>query len=310
MTESPRSRSPAARSTGAELLAAAQFDHRLGPFEVFGQRFALHTTDAGLAGLLGELYAPMCVQDVAAGSERPLVDYRLLPPRDDQPGVVGQGERVLVTSPRPARLLGRLVWAINRQVIEGAGDRLLLHAAAAEVEGVGVLLPADMEAGKTTLVTGLIDRGAAYLTDEAASVAPDLTLEGFSKPLSIDPGSWPLFDHHRPVLDEDLAAYLLTQWQVPAHTAGRVIARSRLGLIVFRRFERDTSTRIEALRPAAAVQQAVGCTFVTDTEHLPVAKLRALAALIQQVPAYEVVGDDLDAACDAVVRLVAEHAEA
>ncbi len=214
-----------------------------------------------------------------------------------------------MSSPRPATLLGRLVWAINRQVIDGTTDRLLLHAGAVEIDGVGVLLPADMEAGKTTLVTGLLDRGAGYLTDEAASVTArdqDLIVEGYAKPLSIDPGSWEVLAHHEPGLEPDLADYFASQWQVSAARVGRVVRQAPLGVVVFRRFEAGTPTRLERLGPAAAVQRAVTCTFVTDTDHLPVVRLRELAGMVERVPVYELVGGDLDAACDEVLGLVAE----
>jgi len=303
-----------------ELLAAARFEHRIGPCQVFSQRFELRTTDAGLAALLRELYEATLLEPTGDGRTdgpvgpradtprgQPVTVYRLLPPSGQQPGVVARDDEALVTSSRPATLLGRLVWAINRQVIDGTTDRLLFHAAAAEVEGVGVLLPADMEAGKTTLVAGLLDRGAGYLTDEAAAVTcPDLTLTGFAKPLSVDRGSWEVLSHHRPDPGSDQAAYLATQWQLSAARVGRGVRQGPLGVIVFRRFEAGAPTRLERLGPADAVQRAVTCTFVTDSEHLPLVRLRELAGIVERVPVYELVGGDLAAACDAVLGVVAE----
>lgn len=303
-----------------ELLAAARFEHRIGPCQVFSQRFELRTTDVGLAALLRELYEATLVEPAEDGRRDGTVEqrvdtepgeavtrYRLLPPDGQHPGVVARDDEVLVTSPRPATLLGRLVWAINRQVIDGTTDRLLFHAAAAEVEGVGVLLPADMEAGKTTLVAGLLDRGAGYLTDEAAAVTgDDRSVTGFAKPLSVDRGSWEVLAHLRPDPGADLAPYLATQWQLSAARVGRVVRDVPLGVIVFRRFEAGAPTRLQPLGPADAVQRAVTCTFVTGTDHLPLARLRELAEIVEHVPAYELVGGDLDAACDAVLKIVAD----
>lgn len=315
--------------TGSELLAAAAFDHRIGPCRVFGQRFELRTNDPGVAGLLSELYAAMLeapgggdhldvgasaaaavevpvAADAGAGS--PVPDptvYRLLHPSDDAAGVVARDDEVLVTSPRPATLLGRLVWAINRQVIDGTTDRLLLHAGAVDLDGAGVVIPAEMESGKTTLVTGLLDRGFGYLTDEAASVSAELVLEGYAKPLSIDPGSWEVLAHHDPALGAELARYLERQWQVPAQRIAPVVRRSRLAMIVFRRYEPETPTRLELVSPGTAVRLAVGSTFVTDREHLALDRLHELASICEQVPAYELVGDDLGAACDLVVAELA-----
>ena len=114
MTSAPRPDADAA-VPAADLLAAAHFDHRIGPCRVFDQRFELRTNDAGVAGLLSELYAAMLegegegdrghldVQgdlhlDVGAD---PTV-YRLLAPSDGNAGVVARDDEVLVTSPRPA----------------------------------------------------------------------------------------------------------------------------------------------------------------------------------------------------------------
>jgi hypothetical protein len=263
-----------------------------------------------VAGLLRELYAATVVDpdDPGVTDTSSITRYRFLPPGDGEPGVVARDDEILVSSAQPSTLLGRLVWAINQQVINGSADRLLLHAGAVEVDGVGVLIPAAMEAGKTTLVTGLLDRGASYLTDEAASVTPDLVLEGYAKPLSIDRGSWEVLAHHAPDLDAELAPYLETQWQVPPHRAAPVVARSQLGLMVFRRYEAGTPTRMERVSPATAVRLAVGCTFVTDREHLSLERLRELASIAERVPAYELVGGDLDEACEAVRAVVRDVA--
>jgi hypothetical protein len=317
MTSAPRPDADAA-VPAVDLLAAAHFDHRIGPCRVFDQRFELATTDAGLAGLLRELYeatievsppGPRADQraaaDRATGPQAPATVYRLLPPRGEQLGVVARDDEVLVTSQRPATLLGRLVWAINRQVIDGTTDRLLLHAGAVDLDGAGVVIPAEMESGKTTLVTGLLDRGFGYLTDEAASVTTELVLEGYAKPLSIDPGSWEVLAHHDPALAAELAPYLERQWQVPAQRIGPVVRRTRLEMIVFRRYEPETPTRLAPVSPGTAVRLVVGSTFVTDREHLALDRLHELAAICGQVPAYELVGDDLAAACDMVVSELA-----
>lgn len=315
MTSAPRPDAPAA-VPAADLLAAAHFDHRIGPCRVFDQRFELRTNDAGVAGLLSELYAAMLEGEGDRGhldvhgdlhldvGADPTV-YRLLAPSDGSAGVVARDDEVLVTSPRPATLLGRLVWAINRQVIDGTTDRVLLHAGAVDLDGAGVVIPAEMESGKTTLVTGLLDRGFGYLTDEAASVTTELVLEGYAKPLSIDPGSWEVLAHHDPALAAELAPYLERQWQVPAQRIGPVVDRTRLAMIVFRRYEPETPTRLEPVSPGTAVRLVVGSTFVTDREHLALDRLHELAAICGQVPAYELVGDDLGAACDLVIAELA-----
>jgi hypothetical protein len=282
-------------------LDNVEFAHVLGPYAVFGQRFQLRTPDPVASAMLEELYAAMAVDPAEVGHLDEVVDYRFVPPIGDEHGSVFRDDQLLGRGSQPATLLGRLVWAINQQVIKGTPDRLLLHASAADLDGVGVMVPAKMESGKTTLVTGLLDRGLGYLTDEAASVTTDLVLEGYAKPLSIDKGAWEVVPHHEPS-DDEVAAYFSTQWQVPAQRISRVVDRSRLALIVFRRYEPDTPLRFERLRVADAVRPMIESTFVTDRPHLPADRLRELVAVLEQVPAYELVGGELDEACEAVIR--------
>jgi hypothetical protein len=284
--------------------------HTLGPYGTFGETFRILTPDARLAGLVSELYGAMTVRGGDVGRLGSTVDYRIVPVDGDEEGWVTRGSETIGRSLRPASVLRHLVWAINQQVINGSTDRLLLHAAAADLDGTGVLIPAKMESGKTTLVTGLLDRGLGYLTDEAASVTPGLVLEGYPKPLTVDEGSWATLAHHRPRVHEDLEPYFDSQWHVPAQRIGPVVRRSRLGLVVFRRYEPDTPLRFDRLTPADALEPAIASTFVTDRTYLAVSRLRALVAVLEQVPAYELVGGELDEACDTVIGALREIAVA
>jgi hypothetical protein len=291
-----------ARTAAEAGLADVAWTHRLGPYAGFGQCFRIHTTDGALAGLLADLYGAMAVPEADVADPGGVVDYRILPPADGRHGALLRGDEMLGRHPKHAIVLGRLVWAINQQVIKGSPDRLLLHASAADLDGVGVLVPAEMESGKTTFVTGLLDRGLGYLTDEAASVTTDLVMEGYPKPLSIDPGAWDVVPHHRPQVGEELEPYFAMQWHVPAQRIGPVVHRTRLGMIVFRRYEPDTPLRFERLTAVDAIEPAVASTFVTDRPFLSAARLRELAAVVEQVPAYELVGGELDEACAVVIE--------
>jgi hypothetical protein len=94
-----------------------------------------------------------------------------------------------------------------------------MHAGGVVLDGTGVILPGDMEVGKTTLVTGLLQAGADYLSDEAVGVGlTDTDLRGYAKALSLDPGSWPLFPSLEPVVPETVKPFLPHQWQVRAST--------------------------------------------------------------------------------------------
>ena len=285
---------------------ATPFDHVAGPFMAFDQRFVIRCSDPALAGFLRELYAPMAlmstVTEDAASPDPTAAIYLVAAPTGNRDGYVSRDGVRIGSSPRRARVLGYLQWAINRQVIGcSADERLILHASAAEHDGMAVVIPAVMESGKTTLVTGLLDRGLGYLTDEAVAVSEQLRVEGYRKPLSIDPGSFEVLAHHRPELPENLSGYLDDQWQIAAHQIGPVVAESRLGLLVFPTYVRGAATSFERLSPASVVALAAPCTFGPEGEPIGLARLQRLASIAAQVPAYRLISGYLDEACTAVI---------
>jgi hypothetical protein len=278
-----------------------------GPFNCFGQWWQVTSTDGELIRLFSDLYAPMLVEPTPQAD---VVEYRLVPPIEGGRGAVYRDGHLLGGGVRPARVMAKVIWGINRQIIDNTSDRLLLHAAAA-ADGTGrvVLLPAAMEAGKTTLVTGLLDRGLAYLTDEAAAVRPDLTVQGFAKPLSIDTGSWSLLRHHRPHLADRLAPYMSEQWQVPPHHFTTVLDEGSLALIVFPSYRTGAPTTFERLDAIDALDLARASTFGREGRPLPVDRLAGLAEVVTAVPCYELRSGDLTEACSRVIAALEARAD-
>ena len=232
------------------------------------------------------------------------VTYSIIPTEGGRPGLVARGEDVTVSRTRPAMLLRHLVWSINRQVIDCAADRgVVMHAAGAVIEGMAIVLPAQMQAGKTTLVAGLLDRGAAYLTDEAARFTDDLQLEGFPKPLSIDRGSWAVLAHRRPRLPPTMMDYHASQWQLPPASFASVVRSAPLGAVVFPEYVWQAPTALRAVRPAEALERAVRCTFAPTMGRVSIDKVRRIAAVLAAVPCYTLTSGSLDEACAAILDL-------
>ena len=278
----------------------------VGLFSCFGQTWRFTGNDAQVIDLLHTLYSPLQLPGLAGAA---VVEYRLDLRATGRGGHLFRDGEPLGEGLSPARLLRTLVWAINRQVIDGAVQQhLLLHAsAAADAAGQVVLLPAPMESGKTTLVTGLLDRRLHYLTDEAAIVEPNLTVRGFAKPLSIDRGAWELFDHHAPELPPSLAPYMAQQWQVPAQRITEVAESGRLALIVFPSYCPGTPTRLTRLRTVDALNHARGSTFAPDDRPLSATRIAELAAIVTGVPCYSLRSGDLEGSCTAVLSALDEH---
>lgn len=205
----------------------------------------------------------------------------------------------------PGGLLSTLVGALNRSAAD-ASHHVLVHAGAVERNGVGVVLPAPMESGKTTLTAGLVRAGFGYLTDEAAAFdRATRTLVSYPKPLSLDRGSWPLF----PELEPDEAfpsdAYKAKQWQVPpeAVRAGALGAPCTARFVVFPAYAEGAPTRLEALSRAEALVALARNTFRFDREGRPTFAL--LADVLRNAEAFRLPHGDLDAAVELVSGLVA-----
>ncbi len=292
--------------TPEELLARAEWPYGLGPYEALGQRFRILTTDGPLARFLAELFAPMELTDLhrsteGSGDEPATAVYRLIPPQANQVGVVERDGEILGSSRRRHEILRLLQWGINRQVIERAcSARVILHAGAVDFDGKGVVIAGLMEAGKTTLTTGLLERGFRYLTDEAVAVDADLMLEGYAKPLSIDPGSWRVLSHLKPATDEALGGYHDRQWQVAAQHVAPVVPASRLAAIVVTRYVEDVPVDVERVSPSDALATLAHCTFVPEHSVMPVSRVRELADLVAAVPVFRLTSGDLEESCAAV----------
>lgn len=293
-------------------LAREDWAAVLGPYDALGQRFRVFVSDAALAAFLEALYAPMRAVKAGTGAAwhdgADAVDFRVVAPGDGRLGAVARDGDLIGTSTQSAPILGLLQWAINRLVIESACvDRLVLHAGGVERGGRAVLVAGRMEAGKSTLTAGLLHRGFGYLSDEAVVVGADLTVEGYAKPLSIDPGSWPILRYLEPQPPAEVRTYLSRQWQVAVSAIAPVVPRSHLSILVLTRYRAGADTTFERATPSWALAELAHCTFVPEGQVLAAARLRTLASLVERVPVYRLVSGDLQASTDAVVGAADLH---
>ena len=281
----------------------------VGPFVWLGRRWTVSSGATDLLRLIEELYQPL-LAGTDPGPDDAVATYRLEAPSPSRRGELFCDGRLVTAGRDPARLFGQLIWSINRHAIDDRPTETVLHsAAAADDHGRVVLLPAAAESGKTTLVTGLVERGAAYLTDEAAIVDEALDVHGFAKPLSIDKGSWTVLSDHAPLLDDALAPYMAEQWQVPAHRFGSVVPSGKLSLIVFPDYVAGAPTSLERIDRVHALDLARASTFGTPGRPVPGRQLAHLARMVTAVPSYTVRSGDLAGACAAVLQALEDHAD-
>jgi hypothetical protein len=288
---------------GAEQLADRAWEHTSVTFAAHGYRFAVRSNSAPVGRFVTELYAAC-----ATTQEPPVTWYSLIEsPGSPWPYALYIDERRAVQSSRAAAVLNHLTWHVNRGVIDRSAEVVLLHAAAATIDGRAVVLPAPMESGKTTLVAGLVEAGFGYLTDEAVGIDP-VTLDAlpYAKPLSIDPGSWDVLAGLEPQVDDAVRPYLDEQWQL-APSAIRHDAPAGptpVAAIVLPRYERGAPTQLRGLRRSEALVDCLRQTFHLH-EHGR-RDVEVLGRLLAGVPCYALVSGDLAGACDEVTRLLRE----
>jgi hypothetical protein len=182
----------------------------------------------------------------------------------------------------PGQLVPALISEVTRRAIECSGRYLLLHSAAAELDGQAVLLPAASGSGKTTLVDALVREGFRYLSDEMVAVDPNtLHAHPYPKPLTFDSadGAETIVAPTSPVSGPVPIGVVVS----PTHCPG---AGGRL-------------TRLS--RAAGVVLLAENAFNFHDHGH---AGLRTLGGVASSAVTYRLTVDDLGQACDIVRQLI------
>jgi hypothetical protein len=278
-----------------EELDARSWAHTGEARAALGHTFRIRTTDEALgrylANVFGGLTGPTNGHSATTYS---LVTDALPPWRY----ALYIGDLRVVESGDPAYVVDYLLWHVNRQAVERTPDRVLLHAAAVERDGVACILAAGMECGKTTLAAGLVQRGYGYLTDEAVAIEPNsLLVHPFAKALSIDQGSWDVLAELAPALEPAVLDSARRQWQVPVTSirpdavAGPTVPR----VVITPQYREGAATVLQSLRPAEMLVSLPGFTFSFAAQ--PRRNLRVLRDVVSGSLCYRLIVGDLAEAC-------------
>jgi hypothetical protein len=185
----------------------------------------------------------------------------------------------------------------------GAARGLLVHAAAVDVEGTGVVLAGDSGAGKTSTTVELVRDGAGYLTDELVRVdTRNRWIVGFPRALGLE---GPVRLQHadlRPSWWTDSAVD--RRWTLAPRHVGRVTTETELGILVF--LERDASSAPAAVEldwPEALARLMRG---VYNRESLTRVELDDLIGLLASMPCFHIRHQGSRCAADQVTTLLAE----
>jgi hypothetical protein len=207
----------------------------------------------------------------------------------------------------PAGLaIAQLIWEVNRGVVEEAGNRVLLHAAAAQRDEGIVLLAGPEGSGKSTLVTALVRSGLRYVTDEIAAVElPSGTITPYPKPIALhDELPEPLREVFATLphpLQEGLEQRLVPAQAIRRRATGRLGGFARL--LVFLPTYRPG--RVSAARPIARAEAAIGLAEQAfNFRALGPGRLDCLAEVVRACECYRLDVGTLDAACRLVLDLL------
>ena len=295
------------------LLDAYSWAGTTSRLALLGFDVELRATDAGMAQLLGDLYAPLRV----AGTAEHVLSISAAtqdPRRADGPVGIGgrptagrtrwevhlDGTRLIRTE-AASIAFRHLLFEANRQAIDGTPDLVLVHASAAVLDGRAIVMPGPMGAGKSTLVAALVRAGLGYLTDEIVALDPATgVVVPYPKYLSLGPA----LAHLVPDLPADLRTVVGDQRLVSpeAIRPGAVAPPAPPRVVVFPRYERGAATAVTRLRPAAALSTLAQHAFHLDHDGPRV--LTTLATMVERSSCFEMVSGDVDEARDTLLALV------
>ena len=234
--------------------------------------------------------------------------YSIVSGIDGHPGwwAVYVGEQRISNCDYASVALTHLFGHLNRAVVAHSADDVVnLHAAACAWKERGVVMAGPTESGKSTLAAGLALAGFTYLTDEVAGIDPrNLTVAPYPKPLSIDPGAWPVLSMLRPVVSPALEGARHTQWHVaPEALPGGVGHQSiPVHLLLRCRWRKGSPTILREMSRAALVLELALDMF--RPRHRVVQQVQVLARVAEQAVAYELTYSDLDEATAQVKELL------
>lgn len=289
------------RLPSTPLDPSADLPFVLGPFRAIDYDFAIRTDDDGLAAYFDRTLrsfaatgSPARLYSVVSSADSSEDRYHLY--LDDE-GIFACREA--------DSLVRYMLWHVNYAVINGSSRHLLIHAAGARLGEHAVVLPGEMNAGKTTLVAGLVLDGLQLLTDELVALNLDTGLvDAYPRPLNLEPGSWEVLSELRPPDRDENDPLPRRLWHVdPGSIRPDAVASPTLiRWVIAPRFEPGSPTRLERLSRAGAIELLYQNAF--NKHRLGSTGIRALIKAVQGARCARLVNGDLAKAVASVRRFI------
>lgn len=277
---SPPSRKSAAGPSFPDVTERAT----IGPFNVMGVAVAAIVKDKELRTELQRVLDPLADPSLDPHAAKGRLVYEIL--HDDLGfNLRVNGEYLARGTTRPLALR-TLLSDINPSAISFIDDALVLHAAAAEIRGSIIVMPGASNSGKSTLVTQLCERGAAYITDEAVVInKAGLVARPYHKSMSIERGSQQKLAHLAP---QDSSPARGLTWDLDPRTigSGALSPGGEISAIVFPIYRPHTPTPIfRKIDRVETMHRLIANSFDFSALGQPV--FAVLIRLANRLPAYE-----------------------
>jgi hypothetical protein len=289
-----------------EAVPAEADVQEAGPFVAAGNRFVVRSAQSGLLATLTDRMRDLQAPPTGARNGDPPEGHdvtvfliaRRGPAWLDRPWGLWRDGEPCETVVSDDYIVPYVLWEVTRLVLEHAAPVVPVHAAAVARNGRALMLVGPSHAGKSTLSGSLTRAGWEFLTDELALLEfgpAGAVVQPFWRPIGVRRGG-PLDDvidlpgHEEEVL-------------VPASELGRLAPPTPLATIVFPTYTGGGDGQPGPLPPADALARL--------TTQMPglgaeggVEGFHRCAALLEDLPAYEIAVDDLETAESSLRQLL------
>lgn len=225
-----------------------------------------------------------------------------------QPQVVFEFDELTPFAPLPGdQGFPMLEWGLNWCVTNHFHQRLTLHAAVVERDGLALILPAPPGSGKSTLCAGLIHRGWRLMSDELTVIdTADLSISAVPRPVSLKNASIEVMKRFAPEaafgrVVNDTTKGSVAHFRPPLSAVERAHERARAAWVVLPRWQAGAETSLRPLSKGRCLMQLVENAFNYNVHGA--AGFETLAALTDQCDAFEFSYSDLEDAAALFARL-------
>ena len=206
----------------------------------------------------------------------------------------------------PGSMLDWVIADVTREALGSTERFIAVHAGAVSWMGMGVVLPAPPDSGKTTLSAGLVREGFDLLSDEAALVDPaDGLVYPFPRPVVMEPPSVDVMPGLRDELPAAYEQFTATRVHLVADDLrpGSAGGPCRIRYVIAPRYESGGET---ALVPVSRAEGLVLLAENCYNLHRGGGRaVLALAGLVRGAMCYRLGIGDLGTAIGSILDLVA-----